>query len=278
MPNDHVVASTGVLQNPEEVLEPAWRERLETAWDADAPTFIITPDEAEANLSSEPTGTHTWEFHAERVRDFAWASSRRFAWDALGHEVEGAGKVWAMSYFPPEGEPMWSRFSTHAVAHTLDVYSKHAVPYPYPVAISVNGPVGGMEYPMICFNGPRPEKDGTWSARTKHGLIGVIIHEVGHNWFPMIINSDERQWTWMDEGLNTFVQYLTEQSFSPTTVTPRRPGGHRPLHDQRQAGADHDELGEHPAVRGQRLREARHGHERPEETVMGREPLRLRLP
>ena len=215
VPDDHVVASTGVLQNPEEVLEPAWRERLDAAWDADAPTFIITPEEAEANLSSEPTGTHTWEFHAERVRDFAWASSRRFAWDALGHEVEGAGKVWAMSYFPPEGEPMWSRFSTHAVAHTLDVYSKHAVPYPYPVAISVNGPVGGMEYPMICFNGPRPEKDGTWSARTKHGLIGVIIHEVGHNWFPMIINSDERQWTWMDEGLNTFVQYLTEQSFSP---------------------------------------------------------------
>jgi hypothetical protein len=215
VPDDHVVASTGVLQNADAVLEPAWRERLEEAWSAEEPTFIVTPDEARANLSSEPEGTRTWEFHAEQVRDFAWASSRRFAWDALGHEVEGAGKVWAMSYYPPEGEPMWSRFSTHAVAHTLDVYSKHAVPYPYPVAISVNGPVGGMEYPMICFNGPRPEKDGTWSAGTKHGLIGVIIHEVGHNWFPMIINSDERQWTWMDEGLNTFVQFLAEQSFSP---------------------------------------------------------------
>ncbi len=214
VPDDHVVASTGVLQNPDEVLEPIWQERLATAWEAGEPTLIVTPEEAAERTKGKPTGTKTWEFHAQKVRDFAWASSRRFAWDAFGHDVKGAGRVWAMSYFPPEGEPLWSRYSTHAVAHTLDVYSHHAIPYPYPVAISVNGPVGGMEYPMICFNGPRPEKDGTYSARTKHGLIGVIIHEVGHNWFPMIINSDERQWTWMDEGLNTFVQFLAEQSFS----------------------------------------------------------------
>ena len=215
VPNDHVVASTGELQNPDQVLEPIWRERLASAWEANEPTMIVTPDEAAERTKGKPTGTKTWQFHAKNVRDFAWASSRRFAWDALGVDVKGTGRVWAMSYFPPEGEPLWSRYSTHAVAHTLDVFSEHAIPYPYPVAISVNGPVGGMEYPMICFNGPRPNKDGTYSHGTKLGLIGVIIHEVGHNWFPMIINSDERQWTWMDEGLNTFVQFLAEQSFAP---------------------------------------------------------------
>ncbi len=119
----------------------------------------------------------------------------------------------AMSFFPNEGEPLWSRYSTQAVAHTVEVYSEVTIPYPYPVAISVNGPVGGMEYPMICFNGPRPEEDGTYTERTKYGLISVIIHEVGHNWFPMIINSDERQWTWMDEGLNTFCQFLAQEQW-----------------------------------------------------------------
>ncbi len=209
MPDDHIVASTGVLQNPDEVLTSTQRERLEQSVGSNVPVFIVTPDEAEANESSTPSGRKTWVYAAENVRDFAWASSRKFAWDAMGHDV-GGKTVMAMSYYPKEGEPMWSRYSTHAVAHTLDIYSKYTFDYPYPVAISVNGPIGGMEYPMICFNGPRPEEDGTYSKRTKYGLIGVIIHEVGHNWFPMIVNSDERQWTWMDEGLNTFVQYLTE--------------------------------------------------------------------
>jgi hypothetical protein len=118
-----------------------------------------------------------------------------------------------MSFYPNEGEPLWSRYSTHAIVHTLEIYSRHTFPYPYPTAISVNGPVGGMEYPMICFNGPRPEDDGTYTKRTKYGLISVIIHEVGHNWFPMIINSDERQWTWMDEGLNTYLQFIAEQEW-----------------------------------------------------------------
>ena len=210
VPEDHVVASTGVLQNPGEVLTPEQWSRYEESRGATTPMFIVTPEEAEANESSEPEGTKTWVYHAEDVRDFAFASSRKFIWDAMGVDVDGRS-VMAMSYWPKEGEPLWSRYSTHAVAHTLEVYSEHTIPYPYPVAISVNGPVGGMEYPMICFNGPRPEEDGTYSERTKYGLIGVIIHEVGHNWFPMIINSDERQWTWMDEGLNTFVQFLAEQ-------------------------------------------------------------------
>ncbi|HHK40946.1 MAG TPA: aminopeptidase, partial [Planctomycetaceae bacterium] len=141
-----------------------------------------------------------------------FASSRKFIWDAQGHDVEG-NRVLAMSFYPKEGEPLWSRYSTHAIIHTLNVYSRYTFPYPYPVAISVNGPVGGMEYPMICFNGPRPEPDGTYSERTKYALISVIIHEVGHNYFPMIVNSDERQWTWMDEGINTFLQYLSEQEW-----------------------------------------------------------------
>ena len=212
VPDDHVVAATGVLQNPEEVLTAEQRKRLDQARTADKPMFIITPEEALANESSRPEGNKTWTFAAENVRDFAWASSRKYIWDALGVDVDGK-TVMAMSLFPREGEPLWSRYSTHAIAHTLEVYSRYTFPYPYPVAWSINGPVGGMEYPMICFNGPRPEKDGTYSSRTKYGLISVIIHEVGHNWFPMIVNSDERQWTWMDEGLNTFVQFLAEQEW-----------------------------------------------------------------
>jgi hypothetical protein len=212
VPADHVVASTGVLQNPGAVLTEAQRARLEEARTAERPMFVITPEEALANESSRSEQTRTWVFKAEDVRDFAWASSRKFIWDAQGTRI-GDRDVMAMSYYPKEGEPLWSRYSTHAILHTLEVYGRQTIPYPYPVAISVNGPVGGMEYPMICFNGPRPEEDGTYSERTKYGLISVIIHEVGHNWFPMIINSDERQWTWMDEGLNTFVQFLAEQEW-----------------------------------------------------------------
>ena len=213
VPSDHVVASTGVLLNPAEVLSDVQQGRMKEAETAPEPIFIVTPDEAKANEKSRATETRTWRFQADDVRDFAWASSRKFIWDARLHPVEGTDPVLCMSFYPNEGEPLWSRYSTHAIQHTLDVYSRHTFPYPYPVAISVNGPVGGMEYPMICFNGPRPEKDGTYSERTKYGLISVIIHEVGHNYFPMIVNSDERQWTWMDEGLNTFLQFLAEQAW-----------------------------------------------------------------
>ena len=211
-PDDHVVASTGVLQNPNAVLTAVQRQRLEQARTAKEPIFIITPDEARANESHKPTGKKTWVFHADNVRDFAFASSRKFIWDAQGHNVEG-NRVMAMSMYPKEGEPLWSKYSTHAIIHTLNIYSRYSFTYPYPVAQSINGPVGGMEYPMICFNGPRPLEDGTYSAGTKYGLISVVIHEVGHNYFPMIVNSDERQWTWMDEGLNSFLQYLAEQEW-----------------------------------------------------------------
>lgn len=212
VPDDHIVAATGVLQNPKQVLTPEQIARLEQARTAKAPVLIVTPEEARRAEQGRPTGKKTWIFQAENVRDFAFASSRKFIWDAMGHNVEG-NQVMAMSFYPNEGNPLWERYSTHAIIHTLNVYSRYTFTYPYPVAISVNGPVGGMEYPMICFNGPRPLEDGTYSARTKYGLISVIIHEVGHNFFPMIVNSDERQWTWMDEGLNTFLQYLAEQEW-----------------------------------------------------------------
>ncbi|MFN2493608.1 MAG: M1 family metallopeptidase [Pyrinomonadaceae bacterium] len=212
VPDDHIVAATGVLQNPQDVLTPTQRQRLEQAKTAKKPMYIVTPAEAKTNEAPRPTSKRTWIFVAENVRDFAFASSRKFIWDAQGHNVE-RNHVMAMSFYPKEGEPLWSRYSTQAIEQALDVYSRHTVPYPYPVAQSVNGPVGGMEYPMICFNGPRPLADGTYPASTKHGLISVIIHEVGHNYFPMIINSDERQWTWLDEGLNTFTQYLAEQEW-----------------------------------------------------------------
>lgn len=217
VPDDHIVAASGLLQNPKEVLTAEQQKRLKQAETAKKPMFIVTPDEAKQNESTKPKGKKTWIFKADNVRDFAFASSRKFIWDAQGHEVEGrpGQPVMAMSFYPKEGEPLWSKYSTHAIIHTLNVFSKYTFPYPYPVAISVNGPVYGMEYPMICFNGPRPEKDGTYSKRTKYGLISVIIHEVGHNYFPMIVNSDERQWTWMDEGITTFLQFLTEQEWEP---------------------------------------------------------------
>ncbi len=228
VPEDHVLAATGELMNAEHVLTAAQRERLAAARTADKPTYIVTPAEAEVNESHDPAGTKTWIFDAENVRDFAWASSRKFIWDAQGHWT-GDHCVMAMSFWPKEAEPLWSQFSTQSIHQTLDVYGKVAFPMPYPTMISVNGPVGGMEYPMITFNGGRPEDDGTYGERTKYGLISVILHEVGHNWFPMIVNSDERQWTWMDEGINTFVQYLAEQEWEDEY--PSRRGEPRDLLD-----------------------------------------------
>ena len=218
-PSDHIVSSTGVLQNPEDVLTKKQIKRLKKARNSDKPIFIVTPDEAYENEKNRSTELKTWVFKANNVRDFAWASSRKFIWDAAGFKQESAENplVMAMSFYPNEGEPLWSKYSTEAVMHTMEVYSKYSFDYPYPTAQSVNGPVGGMEYPMITFNGPRTEleDDGsrTYSRSEKEFLIGVVIHEIGHIYFPMIVNSDERQWTWMDEGLNTFLQYLAEQEW-----------------------------------------------------------------
>ncbi len=222
VPSDHVVAATGVLQNASKVLTKEQQSRLEEAEEADAPVLIITQEEAEANEKEKASGTKTWIFEAENVRDFAFASSRKFMWDAQSVQQE-TKKVLAMSYYPKEGNPLWEKYSTRLIVQTLKTYSKHTFDYPYPVAISVHANSIGMEYPMICFNGGRPNADGTYSERTKYGMHSVIIHEVGHNYFPMIINSDERQWTWMDEGLNTFLQFLTEQEWQRDYPSRRGP-------------------------------------------------------
>ncbi|UXP34031.1 M1 family metallopeptidase [Reichenbachiella agarivorans] len=215
VPSDFMVAATGTLQNPKEALTPTQLKRFEKAKKTfDAPVVIVTQEEATENEKSRATSKKTWSYKADNVRDFAFATSRKFIWDAQAVKL-GDKTPLAMSYYPKEGNPLWGDESTKAVVNTLITYSKHTVEYPYPVAISVHTAAIGMEYPMICFNYGRPDENGEFSDRLKWGMIGVIIHEVGHNFFPMIINSDERQWTWMDEGLNTFVQSLTEKAFYP---------------------------------------------------------------
>ena len=223
VPTDHVVAATGNLVNANEILSEEQIKRLELAKKNEKePVFIVNEKEAIKNEKQRKKGMKTWHFKAENVRDFGWASSRKFIWDAMVVK-QNSNDVLAMSFYPKEGNPLWEQYSTKTVAHTLKCYSKYTFDYPYPVAISVHSKWIGMEYPMICFNGGRPDEDGTYSKRTKYGMISVIIHEVGHNYFPMIINSDERQWTWMDEGLNTFLQYLTEQEFEKGYPSRRGP-------------------------------------------------------
>lgn len=222
VPADHVVAATGQCSNYADVLTPAQLDRWKQAQKSDKPVEIVTLEEAK-NKEKNPDHTNfkTWIYTAENVRDFAWGSSRKFVWDAMGIKIAGR-PVMCMSYYPKESYALYSRYSTKVVAHTIRTYSKYTIDYPYPTAISVEAS-NGMEYPMICFNYGRTEPDGTYTEKTKNGMLGVIIHEVGHNFFPMIVNSDERQWTWMDEGLNTFVQFLTEQEFDNNFPSNRGP-------------------------------------------------------
>lgn len=215
VPEDHIVAATGELQNPKDVLTKEQISRLDKARKTyDEPVFIVTQKEAEANEKDKATKMATWSFKAENVRDFAFASSRKYIWDAQAVKLANSSPL-AMSFYPKEGNPLWERESTLAIKNTLEVYSERTFDYPYPVAISVNAANQGMEYPMICFNYGRPDKDGNYSERTRDGNISVIVHEVGHNYFPMIVNSDERQWTWMDEGLNTFLEKETKRERYP---------------------------------------------------------------
>ena len=211
VPSDHVVMATGECQNYQQVLTPAQYARWQTSQTAKDVMEIVTLAEAKARELKKETTKKTWIFKAEMVRDFAWGSSRKFVWDAMPAYVEGK-KVMCMSAYGKEAYGLYRKLSTKAVAHTIKTYSKFTIPYPYPVAQSLEA-ANGMEYPMICFNYGRTEKDGTYSEGTKIGMLGVVIHEVGHNFFPMIINSDERQWSWMDEGLNSFVEYLTEELY-----------------------------------------------------------------
>ncbi len=211
VPDDYIIAATGELQNEKDVLNKKQLKRLSKARKTyDEPVMIVTQKEAEANEKSRSKTRKTWEYYAENVRDFAFTASRKFIWDAMAVKI-GEKTPLAMSLYPKEGNPLWERESTKAVRYTLETYSNYTIDYPYPVAISVHTANIGMEYPMICFNFGRPNADGTYSDGQKYNMISVIIHEVGHNFFPMIINSDERQWAWMDEGINSFLQYLVEQ-------------------------------------------------------------------
>jgi len=222
VPADHIVSATGELDNPKDVLTSTQRKRLEKAESAKRPVFIVTPEEALEKEKTATTKLKTWKFEAKNVRDFAWASSRKFAWDAKGYKQGGKDRpfVMAMSFYPKEGGELWEKYSTEAIVHTMEVYSRYSFDYPYPTAQSVNGPVGGMEYPMITFNGPRTklQDDGTrtYTQAEKIFLIGVVIHEVGHIYFPMTVNSDERQWTWMDEGLNSFLDAIACREWDET--------------------------------------------------------------
>jgi hypothetical protein len=221
VPADHIVSSSGVLQNPSDVLTREQRKRLKEAEKAKRPVFVVTEEEALENEKEGTDETKTWHFKADNVRDFAWATSRKFMWDAKGYDQGGDEMpfVMAMSFYPKEGGDLWKKYSTESVIHTMEVYSRFSFDYPYPNAQSVNGPVGGMEYPMITFNGPRTtlQDDGsrTYTQAEKRFLIGVVIHEIGHIYFPMIVNTDERQWTWMDEGINSFLDGVAGQEWDP---------------------------------------------------------------
>ncbi|WP_412560065.1 MULTISPECIES: M1 family metallopeptidase [Winogradskyella] len=222
VPADHILDGTGYLTNREEVYTKEMMKRYNQAKKSyDKPVMIVTQEEAEKTEKTKSNKKKTWKLSAQMVRDFGFATSRKFLWDMMAVKI-GDRDVMAVSMYSKEGNPLWEQWSTYAVASTLKSYSRMTFDYPYHKAISVHAPMG-MEYPMICYNFGRPDKDGNYSDRTKYGMISVIIHEVGHNFFPMIVNSDERQWTWMDEGLNTFVQYVAEQDFGewyPTALSP----------------------------------------------------------
>lgn len=232
VPADHILDGTGELVNRKEVFSKEMMRRYEEAKKSyDKPVMIVTQEEAEAAEKGFSDKKKTWKLKADMVRDFAFATSRKFIWDMMAVDL-GEKDVMAVSLYPKEGNPLWEDYSTKVVAHTLKSYSDHTFTYPYPKSISVHAKNQGMEYPMISWNYGRPNEDGTYSDRVKYGMMSVIIHEVGHNFFPMIVNSDERQWGWMDEGLDTFMQYVAEQEYgekypediAPHTKYPSRRG------------------------------------------------------
>ena len=237
VPADHIVDATGELLNEKKVLTKEQRVRFNKARTSfKDPIFIVTQEEAEKAEKLKSKKSKTWHFNAKNVRDFAFASSRKYIWDAMAVNINGK-TIMAVSLYPKEGNPLWEEHSTRVVANTLEEYSKMTFDYPYSKAISVHADRQGMEYPMICFNYGRPQPDGTYSERTKRGMIGVITHEVGHNFFPMIVNSDERQWTWMDEGINSFVEILSELDYDPNFFT-----GNLPKDIVRYMSMDQDNL------------------------------------
>ena len=223
VPADHIMEATGELMNRSEVFTPAQVQRYELAQKSfEKPVVVVTQTEAEANEKGFSDKKKTWKFSAKNVRDFGIATSRKFILDAMVVQLSTKTTM-AISVYPKEANPLWGETSTITVAHTLKSYSTHTFDYPYSKAVSVSAEDQGMEYPMICWNFGRPDENGLTSERIKNGMIGVIVHEVGHNFFPMIVNSDERQWSWMDEGLNSFMQYMAEQEFGTNFPSRRGP-------------------------------------------------------
>ena len=223
VPADHILEATGTLLNRSEVFTAEQLKRYKLAEQSfDNPVIVVTQAEAEAREKGFSTAKKTWKFKAENVRDFGISTSRKFIYDAMAVKT-GNTTAMAISLYPKEGNPLWEEYSTRIVAHTLKSYSSFTFDYPYPKAISINAIDQGMEYPMICWNFGRPDENGKYADQTKYGMLGVICHEIGHNYFPMIVNSDERQWTWMDEGLNSFLEYLAEISFDPNFPTRKGP-------------------------------------------------------
>ena len=223
VPADHILEATGTLLNRSEVFTAEQLKRYKLAEQSfDKPVIVVTQAEAEAREKGFSTAKKTWKFKAENVRDFGISTSRKFIYDAMAVKT-GNTNAMAISLYPKEGNPLWEEYSTRIVAHTLKSYSSYTFDYPYPKAISINARDQGMEYPMICWNFGRPDENGKYTDQTKYGMLGVICHEIGHNYFPMIVNSDERQWTWMDEGLNSFLEYLAEISFDPNFPTRKGP-------------------------------------------------------
>ena len=223
VPADHILEATGTLLNRSEVFTPEQLQRYQLAEKSfDKPVIVVTQAEAEAREKGFSTAKKTWKFKAENVRDFGISTSRKFIYDVMAVKT-GNTTAMAISLYPKEGNPLWEEYSTRIVAHTLKSYSSFTFDYPYPKAISINARDQGMEYPMICWNYGRPDESGKYTDQTKYGMLGVICHEIGHNYFPMIVNSDERQWTWMDEGLNSFLEYLAEKSFDPNFPTRKGP-------------------------------------------------------
>ena len=223
VPADHVMEATGDLMNRSEVFSPEQVKRYELAQKTfDKPVVIVTQAEAEASEKGFSDKKKTWKFSAKNVRDFGIATSRKFILDAMAVQLSTKTAM-AISLYPKEANPLWGETSTRTVAHTLKSYSAHTFDYPYPKAVSVSAEDQGMEYPMICWNYGRPDENGVTSEQTKNGMMGVVIHEVGHNFFPMIVNSDERQWTWMDEGLNSFMEFMAEQELGTNFPSRRGP-------------------------------------------------------
>jgi hypothetical protein len=183
VPADHVMDATGELMNRSEVFTPAQVQRYELAKKSfDKPVVIVTQAEAEAAEKGFSDKKKTWKFSAKNVRDFGIATSRKFIYDAMAVQLSNK-VVMAESVYPKEANPLWGETSTRTVAHTLKSYSSHTFDYPYPKAVSVSAEDQGMEYPMICWNFGRPDANGVTSEQTKNGMIGVVIHEVGHNFF-----------------------------------------------------------------------------------------------